>query len=252
MAFDANAGHIASCLSIADILTVLYFGILKIDPEKWLDENRDRFILSKGHAVMALYATLAEKEFFSKEVLATYGKDGCGLPCHSTKQSVRGVEVSTGSLGHGLPMAAGMAIAGKKDQKNYKVFVLMGDGETQEGTTWEAALFASQHKLDNLILIVDYNKLQLFGRTNDILNLEPFAKKWESFGWSVREVNGHNFSEIEDVLLAVPFQCQKPSVIIANTIKGKGASFMENRPEWHDKKLTKDDYELAIKELTNI
>ena len=248
MAFVAQAGHIASSLSIADILAVLYFGILKIDPKEYLNENRDRFILSKGHSVMALYAVLAEKGFFSEEEIENYCKDASKMPGHSTRNSIPGVEVSTGSLGHGLPITCGISLNGKLDSKDYKVFVLMGDGEMQEGTTWEASLFASNHKLDNLTLIIDYNKLQLFGRTNDVLNLEPLRPKLESLGWSVREIDGHNHLEIETALLKVPFEKQKPSCIIAHTIKGKGASFMENRIEWHDKKLSKEDYQKALEE----
>ena len=249
MAFRAKAGHIASALSIADILTVLYSGILKISPNDYSNENRDRFILSKGHAVMALYATLAERGFFPEKDIENYCKDGSMMPGHSTKNSVPGIEVSTGSLGHGLPMACGISLAGKKDGKDYRVFVLMGDGEMDEGTTWEASLFAAHHKLDNLTLIVDYNKLQLFGKTNEVLNLEPLVKKLESFGWSVREINGHSHSEIESVLSIVPFEEGKPNAVIAHTIKGSGVSFMENKIEWHDKKLSQDDYYGAIEEL---
>jgi len=251
MAFTAQAGHIASSLSTADILAVLYFGILKVDPKGYLDNNRDRFILSKGHSVMALYAALAEKGFFSEEELKNYCKDASKMPGHSTRNSVPGVEVTTGSLGHGLPIACGMALNGKLDSEDYKVFVLMGDGEMDEGTTWEASLFASHHKLDNLTLIVDYNKLQLLGRTNEVLNLEPFHSKLECLGWSVVQVDGHNHSEIEAVLSKVPFELDKPSCIIAHTVKGKGISFMENRLEWHDRKLSEEDYQKCLRELEN-
>lgn len=251
MAFISQAGHIGSSLSIADILAVLYSGILKINPKEYLNESRDRFILSKGHAVLALYAVLAEKGFFSEEQIENYCKDGSKMPGHASRNSLPGIEVSTGSLGHGLPIACGISLSGKLDSKDYKVFVLMGDGEMDEGTTWEASLFASHHKLDNLTLIIDYNKLQLFGRTNDVLNLEPFRLKLESLGWSVQEVDGHNHSEIEAALSKVPFERQKPSCIIAHTVKGKGVSFMENRLEWHDKKLGKEDYQKALEELKN-
>ena len=249
MAFEARASHIGSSLSEVDILTVLYFKILSIDPKNpWFDD-RDRFILSKGHGVAALYATLSQKGFFPENILDTYCKEGGKLPGHSTRNCAPGVEVSTGSLGHGLPMGAGMALAGKRDKKNYRVFVLMSDGECDEGTTWEAALFASHHGLDNLIVIIDYNKLQAFGRTNEVLNLEPLKEKWQSFGWKVKEIDGHNFSEIENALSRIPFEKTKPSLIIANTVKGKGISFMEDKLEWHYKNLTQEDYGKALKEL---
>jgi transketolase len=246
MIFTSQSPHIGSALSCVDILTVLYFKILAIDPKNpWL-ENRDRFILSKGHAASALYATLAQRGFFSEEVLNSYCLDGGKLPGHSTMHCVPGVEVSTGSLGHGLSIGAGMAIAAKGDNKNYRVFVLMSDGECDEGSVWETAMFASHHKLDNLIAIIDYNKLQAFGRTNNVLNLEPLKEKWISFGWAVKEIDGHNFTEIEKSL---NIRRSKPSVIIAHTIKGKGISFMENKLEWHYKSPNKEEYNLAIKEL---
>ena len=249
MIFDSRTSHLGSSLSAVDILTVLYFKILKIDPKNPLDENRDRFILSKGHAAAALYAALAERGFFPKEILDGYCRDGGKLPGHSTRGCVPGVEVSTGSLGHGLPMGAGMAIAAKNDGKNYRIFILMSDGECEEGSVWEAALFASHHQLDNLIGIIDYNKLQAFGRTNEILNLEPLKKKWEDFGWKVKEVDGHSFSEIEESLSKIPFEKGKPSLLICHTIKGKGVSFTEDKLEWHYKNLTKEEYDMALKEL---
>lgn len=249
MFFDSQTAHLSSSLSEVDILAVLYFKILSIDSKNPTAENRDRFLLSKGHGAAGLYATLAQRGFFAESVLNTYCKDGGKLPGHSTRNCAPGVEVSTGSLGHGLPMGAGMALAGKRDGKNYRVFVLMSDGECEEGSVWEAALFASHHQLDNLIGIIDYNKLQAFGRTNEVLNLEPLAKKWQSFGWQVKEINGHNFSEIENALSQIPFEKTRPSLVIANTVKGKGVSFIENKLEWHYKNLTKEEYELALKEL---
>ena len=245
MMFDSQTAHIGSCLSCVEILTYLYFKVLR----NQLKENRDRFVLSKGHAAAALYATLAQKGFFSAKILDGYCKDGGKLHGHPTKGSVPGIEASTGSLGHGLPIGNGIALAGKKDKKNYRVFVLMSDGECDEGSNWEAALFAAHHKLDNLTAVIDYNKLQAFGRTNEVLNLEPFADKWKAFGWQVKEVNGHNFSEIKRAFIKIPFRKGKPSLIIAHTIKGKGVSFMENKLEWHYKSLTKDEYEKAIKSL---
>ncbi len=249
MIYQSKSAHIGSSLSCVDILTILYFKILKINPQNPLADNRDRFILSKGHAAAALYAVLAEKGFFSEKLLESYCQDGTKLAGHSTKQSVPGVEVSTGSLGHGLSMGAGMAFSAKNDGKDYRIFVLMSDGECQEGSVWEAALFASHHKLDNLIGIVDYNKIQAFGRTNEVLNLEPFKKKWEDFGWSVKEANGHNFSELEDAFSKIPFENKKPSLLIAHTIKGKGISFIEDKLISHYKYFTKEEYEAALKEL---
>jgi len=245
MMFDSQTSHTGSCLSCVEILTYLYFKVLR----NQLKENRDRFILSKGHAVAALYATLAQKGFFPEKILDGYCQDGGKLAGHSTKGSVPGIEASTGSLGHGLPMGVGMALAGKRDKKNYRVFVLMSDGECDEGSNWEAALFATHHKLDNLIAIIDYNKLQAFGRTNEVLNLEPLADKWKAFGWQVKEVDGHNFSEIKKAFSKIPFRKGKPSLIIAHTIKGKGVSFMENKLEWHYRNLTEDEYKKAIKSL---
>lgn len=250
MMYEARTAHLSSCLSCVDILTVLYLKILKIDPKNPLAENRDRFLLSKGHAVAALYAVLSKSGFFPEEVLETYCENGERLPGHSTRDTVPGIEVSTGALGHGLPIGAGLALAAKKDGKDYRTFVLISDGECEIGSVWEAGLFASHHKLDNLIAIVDYNKLQAFGRVKDILNIEPLAKKWESFGWAVKEVDGHNFFELEKALSKIPFENKKPSLLIAHTIKGKGVSFVENRFEWHYFSLTKEQYEQAIKELS--
>ena len=252
MIFSSQTSHIGSCLSCVDILTVLYFKILKIDPRNPLIENRDRFILSKGHAVAALYATLAERGFFDKTLLKKYCIDGSNLLGHASRNSVPGIEISTGSLGHGLAMGNGMAIAGKRDNKKYRVFVLLSDGECDEGSTWEAILFAGHHKLDNLIAIVDYNRWQAFGRIKDVLNLEPFAQKWQDFGWSVKEVNGHKFQEVYQALKKIPFEKNKPSVLIAHTIKAKGLSFLENKLESHYRSLTKDEYKIAIKEINDL
>jgi len=249
MVFNSQTSHIGSAFSIVDILTVLYFNILSIDPRNPWAEDRDRFILSKGHAAAALYATLALRGFFHEDILNKYCINGGLLPGHSTKDCVPGVEASTGSLGHGLSMGIGMAIAGKFDKKDFRVFVLLSDGECNEGTVWEAAMFASHHRLDNLIAIVDYNGLQAFGPTKEVLDLEPFANKWISFGWECREIDGHDFLEIQDTLNIVPFSKNKPSIIIAKTIKGKGVSFMENKLAWHYKSPSKDQYKLALEEL---
>jgi len=250
MIFNSQTSHVGSALSCVDILTVLYFRILNVDPKNPQADNRDRFILSKGHAASSLYATLAQKRFFPEEILNEYCKDGGRLPGHSTKGCVPGVEASAGSLGHGLAVGAGMAITGKRDNKKYKVFVLMSDGECDEGSVWETAMFAAHHKLDNLAVIIDYNKLQAFGKTNDVLNLEPLREKWFSFNWQVQEIDGHNFTQIEKTLNNVPFEKDKPNLIIAHTIKGKGISFMENKLEWHYKSPNKEEYNLAIKELS--
>lgn len=248
--FLSKESHVGSALSCADILTVLYFGILKINPKKPKDENRDRFILSKGHAVAALYAVLAEKGFFNKKFLKTFCQNGSFLPGHSTKNTAPGVEVSTGGLGHGLPMGVGMALATKRDKKKHRIFVLMSDGECNEGTIWESALFAAHHKLDNLVVIVDYNGQQGLGESKDIINNEPFKDKWTAFGWQVKEVNGHDFSSIEKILSHVPLKINKPSIIIAKTTKGKGVSFMEHDPlSWHYKNPNEEQYHLAITEL---
>lgn len=249
MTYESQTAHIGSSLSEVDILAVLYFKILSVDPKNPLFDERDRFILSKGHAAAALYATLAQRGFFSEEILDTYCQDGGKLPGHSTKGCVPGVEASTGSLGHGLPMGNGMALAAKNDGKKYRIFVLMSDGECEEGSVWEAAMFASHHKLDNLIGIIDYNKLQAFGRTNEVLNLEPLKKKWEDFGWQVKEIDGHNFAEIEKSLSQIPFKEGKPSLVIAHTVKGKGISFMENKLESHYLPPNKEQYLRALKEI---
>jgi len=249
MIYRSSGAHIGSSLSCVDILTFLYFRVLKIDAENPLNPDRDRFILSKGHAAAALYAVLAKKGFFKEKLLETYCQDGTRLVGHSTRQSAPGVEVSTGSLGHGLPMGIGMALAAEKDKKNYRVFVLLSDGECQEGSNWEAALFAGHHKLDNLITIIDYNKIQALGRTNEVLTLEPLAKKWEDFGWAVKETDGHNFKELEKSFSEIPFEENKPSLLIAHTIKGKGISTIEGKLISHYKHFSKEEYETALKEL---
>jgi transketolase len=251
MIFISQAPHIGSALSCVDILTVLYFKIMRIDPHNALMRNRDRFILSKGHAASVLYATLAQKGFFSEKILDTYSLNESRLTGELTNWAT-GVEVSTGGLGHGLPMGAGMAVAAKRDNLDYRTFVLLGDGECDEGSVWETAMFASHHKLDNLIGIVDYNKLQAFGRTNEIINLEPFIDKWTAFGWAAKEIDGHNYFQIEETLNNLPFIKDKPSMIIAHTIKGKGISFLEDKLESHYKSPTKEQYELALKELEQI
>lgn len=245
MMFDSQTSHLGSCLSAVDILTVLYFKILNISAKNPLAENRDRFILSKGHAAAALYAALAERGFFPEEILDTYCQNGGKLPGHSTRGCAPGVEVSTGSLGHGLPMGAGMAIAAKNDNKGYRIFVLMSDGECEEGSVWEAAMFASHHKLDNLVVIVDRNWWQAFGKTEEILQLEPLEDKFRVFHWNVQRINGHNFKALEKAFTNL--SAQKPNIIIAETIKGKGVPFLEGKLESHYCSLNKKQYEEAIR-----
>lgn len=249
MIYSAGASHIGSCFSLVDILVVLYAGILRINSDKPDDYGRDRIILSKGHAAAAMYAVLAEKGFFSKEWLRSYCKDGSKLGGHITHHGIPGVEVSTGSLGHGLPIGCGMALSAKRDLDSYRVFVLLSDGECNEGSVWEAALFAAQHHLDNLIAIIDYNKIQSFGRTKEVLDLEPFLDKWRSFRWAVKEIDGHNHNQIQECLESVPFRDSMPSVIVAHTIKGKGVSFMENQLSWHYKSPDAVQFAQALKEL---
>lgn len=249
MTHRANASHIGTCLSIADLLAVLYGEVLHVDSARPDRPSRDRFILSKGHGAAAAYAVLAERGFFPKEWLETYYQDGSQLAGHITHHGVPGVEVSTGSLGHGLSIGCGMALAGKRDSQDYRVFVLLSDGECDEGSTWEAALFAPHHHLDNLIAIIDYNKIQSFGRIKEVLDLEPLARKWRAFGWVVREINGHDFGQIDDALKSAPFKISQPSCIIAHTIKGKGVSFMENQLAWHYKSPNDEQLRQALAEL---
>lgn len=249
MTHRGKSSHIGSSLSIADLLTVLYNGVLRIDASQPKWPLRDRFILSKGHGCAVVYAALAEKGFFSLDWLDTYYLDGSHLPGHITQNGIPGVEASTGSLGHGLSIGCGMALAGKVDNMPYRIFVLLSDGECDEGSTWEAVLFAGNHHLDNLISIVDYNKIQACGRVKEISDLEPLSAKLKAFKWTVKEIDGHNFEEIENTLSSVPFDPGKPSCIIAHTVKGKGVSFMENEVSWHYK--SPDDAQLrqALTEL---
>lgn len=244
----SKGGHLGSSFSAIDILTALYFDVLKIDPQKPKDPNRDRFIMSKGHAAAGVYTTLCERGFFSPQKLGSYHSDGSVLAGH-VNYHVPGVEFSTGSLGHGLSIGAGVALGAKFDKKKYKSYVLLSDGECDEGSIWEAVLAAGHFKLDNLIAIVDYNKIQSFGRVEDIMELEPFAAKWKAFNWGVKEVDGHNFKELISALNSTPFKKGRPSVIIAHTIKGKGVSFMENTVEWHYHTPNDEHLKKALEEL---
>jgi transketolase len=245
----ANASHIGSSLSTADILATLYGRILKYDPARPDWPSRDRFILSKGHGCAALYAVLAECRFFPEEWLDTYYQNGACLAGHATHKGVPGVEVSTGSLGHGLPLGAGMALAGQRDGLSHRIFCLLSDGECDEGSTWEAALFAPHHRLANLIAIVDYNKIQSLGRVKEVLDLEPLAAKWIAFGWATREIDGHDLPALERALSEVPFERGRPSCIVAHTVKGKGVSFMEDKLQWHYTAPKGDEFLQALAEV---
>ena len=246
---NAGGGHLPTCLSMLDILTVLYYKVLRVDPKSMKDPDRDRFILSKGHGGVALYAILADKGFFDRNHLATHGKRGTILGGHPDMNKVPGVEASTGALGHGLPFGAGIALAGKKDGRLYRVFVVIGDGECQEGSVWEAALFASQNGLDNLVVILDYNKFQAMDRLETIIGLEPLADKWKAFGWAVQEVDGHDHEALAAAFTQAPFQKGKPSLIVAHTVKGKGISFMENVAVWHYRQPKPEEMKVACAEL---
>lgn len=249
MTHRARSSHIGSNFSLVEALTVLYGKVLRVDPSDPSWSDRDRFILSKGHACAALYAVLAERGFFPVEWLETFCQNGSRLAGHATHTHIPGVEVSTGSLGHGLSVAVGMALAAKRDAKAYRVFVLLSDGECNEGSNWEAIMFAPHHRLDNLIAIVDYNKIQSLGTVEEVLDLEPFADKWRTFGWAVREIDGHDVSKVETVFSQVPFEAGKPSCVIAHTVKGKGVSFMEHKLLWHYRSPQGEEYEAALAEL---
>lgn len=248
MVHGANSSHIGTCLSMADILAVLYGGVLRVDPTRPDWPGRDRFILSKGHGAAAVYAALAERGFFQRVWLEEYCRDGSRLGGHITSHGVPGVEVSTGSLGHGLSIGCGMALAGKHDARPYRVFVMLSDGELDEGSNWEPILFAPHHGLDNLVAIVDYNKIQSFGSISEVLELHPLAEKWRAFRWEVREIDGHDYSQIEGALSA-PAPPRRPVVVIAHTVKGKGVSFMEGQLAWHYKAPDAAQLASALEEL---
>ena len=241
--------HLGSSLSCVDILVALYWGIMNIDPSNVSNPERNRFILSKGHAATALYAVLELKGLLKDDLLSSYAIDGESLPEHPTLGCAPGVEVVSGSLGHGLSLGLGMALAGKIRDHKYLNFVLMSDGKCNEGSVWEAAMLAPAIGVDNLVAIVDYNKWQATGRSNKITSLAPLDKKWEAFGWSTYEVDGHNTSELLGILQNIPDSSSKPVAIIANTIKGKGVSFMEDDNNWHYRIPTSDEVEEAFKEL---
>ena len=248
MIYDAKTGHTGGSLSSVDILVALYYEIMKIDPKnpKW--ESRDRFVLSKGHSVEGYYTILADSGFFPKDELKYFCKFNSRLIGHPSVK-IPGVEMNTGALGHGLSVAVGMALAGKMDKKNYKVYVLMGDGELAEGSIWEGAMAAGHYKLDNLIGIIDRNHLQISGNTENIMSLENLKEKWNSFGWNVLVEDGNNIKKMIDIFKKIPIVKEKPHLIIANTVKGKGVSFIENDAKWHHKVPNIEQLERAMKEL---
>ena len=245
----AGRGHMGSAFSLVEILMVLYDDILKYDSKnpKW--KNRDRFVLSKGHGCLALYAILAERNFFDKEKLLTFCKSNSILGGHP-EYKIPGVEASTGSLGHGFSICIGFALNERYEKLHYRTFVVLGDGETNEGSVWEAALSAGKHKLSSLTVIIDYNKQQSYASTYEVQNLEPFVDKWKSFGFSVKEVDGHDIGQLREAFTNLPINQDKPNAIICHTIKGKGIKFAENNLEWHHKsKLSKEEIDSLYKAL---
>lgn len=249
MLTESASGHPGGSLSATDIVTALYFSEMKVDPDNPKCEDRDRFVLSKGHAAPVLYAALAEKGFFEKRHLSTLRKVGSILQGHPNMNDTPGVDMSTGSLGQGLSAANGMALAGKLDKKDYRVYVITGDGELEEGQIWEAAMTSAHYKLDNLTVFVDNNHLQIDGKVSEVMNPEPIADKFKAFGWNVIEINGHDFEEIFKAIDAAKSTKGMPTVIIANTVKGKGVSFMENQAGWHGTAPNREQCEQALKEL---
>lgn len=245
MTHAARASHVGTCMSAADILAVLYGSALRVDPKQPAWVTRDRFLQSKGHGAAALYAVLAERGFFPVDWLDRYCQDGSPLAGHVTHRGVAGVEASTGSLGHGLSLGCGMALAGR--EVGSRSYVLLSDGELDEGSIWEAVLFAGHHRLDNLCAIVDYNKIQSFGRTADVLDLEPLDAKFQAFGWEVRVIDGHDHAAL--ALALGTLAKGKPTAVVAHTVKGKGVSFMEDRLEWHYRSPSAEQLAAALAEL---
>jgi transketolase len=252
MTSRGGSSHVGAALSIADILAVLYGKTLNVDPTNPKLATRDRFILSKGHAGAAVYATLAECGFFPIEKLKSHYQDGSDLSGHVSHKGVPGVEFSTGSLGHGLPVATGMAYAAKVSGASHQVYTLLSDGECDEGSNWEAILFAAHHKLDRLVAIIDYNKIQSLAPVEETIGLEPFTDKWRSFGWSVIETDGHDHQQLTDSFNKARMASGKPTCIIAHTTKGKGVSFMENSVLWHYRTARGEELESALVELEDV
>ena len=246
---SAKCGHPGGSLSIADIVTYLYFAEMNIDEKNPKMADRDRFVMSKGHAAPALYSVLANRGFFPVEDLKTLRKTDSYLQGHPDMKGTPGVDMSTGSLGLGISAACGMALAAKVNEDGYRVYCAVGDGESEEGQVWEAAMFAAHYKLDNLTVFIDFNGLQIDGKVTDVMNPTPHDKKFEAFGWNVITIDGHNFEEIENAVNAAKACKGKPTAIIANTVKGKGVSFMENKASWHGKAPSDDEYAIAMAEL---
>jgi transketolase len=249
MSHAAQAAHLASSLSCADIVTAAYWHVLNINPAQPKDPLRDRFILSKGHAAAALYATLAMKGYFPLAELDTFCQDGGRLAEHPPANLLPGVEAATGSLGHGLPLGCGMALSGRIKGERFRVFALLSDGENNEGSVWEAAMFASAQKLDNVCVIVDYNKWQATARSNETLMLAPLREKWAAFGWDAHEIDGHDVAALAAAMQRIPNGSGRPVALIAHTVKGKGVSFMEDDNNWHYRAPTADEVVKAKKEL---
>jgi len=251
--YHAKAGHIGGPLSATDLLVTLYFNEMNISPENPNDENRDRFVLSKGHAAVALYSVLALRGYFPVEELKTFDSIDSRLQGHPDMNALPGVDMSTGSLGQGISAAVGMALGAKLQNKDFRTYCILGDGESQEGQVWEAADMAAKYSLDNLVVILDYNKLQQFGWAGEngkrqIPVMEP-EKRWEAFGWHVISIDGHNFQEINDAFSIARTIAGKPTIIIANTVKGKGVSFMENEYSWHSRVPSDEEYKRAMEEI---
>jgi transketolase len=249
MSHAAQAAHLASSLSCCDVVAVAYWHVLRIDPTQPKDPLRDRFILSKGHAAAALYSALAFKGYFPVAELETYCRDGGRLAEHPPANLLPGVEAATGSLGHGLPIGCGMALSGRIQGQTFRVYALLSDGENNEGSVWEAAMFAAAQKLENICVIVDYNKWQATARSNDTLMLAPLREKWSAFGWDAVEIDGHDVGRLAELMQHVPNGSGKPVAIIAHTVKGKGVSFMEDDNNWHYRAPTADEVVKAKKEL---
>ena len=249
--YTAASGHIGGSLSVADILTVLYFDVMKVDPENPQAPDRDRLVLSKGHTTPALYAALALRGYFPKEELKLFRSIRGHMSGHPDMVHVPGVDMSTGSLGQGISAAVGMALAGKIDRKDYRVYAVLGDGEIEEGQVWEAAMAAAKYCLDNLTAVVDVNGLQIDGSTADVMPSEPLDKKFEAFNWNVIHVDGHDLAALEDAFAQAAACTGKPTVLLAGTVKGKGVSFMENDAGWHGKAPNEEQYAVAREELRN-
>ena len=250
--YNAGCGHPGGSLSMADVMTYLYFEEMNVDPKNPKAEGRDRFVLSKGHTAPVLYAALAERGFFPKEDLKTLRKTTSYLQGHPDMKGTPGVDMTTGSLGLGFSAACGMALSGKINKKDYRVYTVLGDGESEEGQVWEAAMFAAHYKLDNLVAVLDWNGLQIDGPITEVMNPTPHDEKFKAFGWHVISIDAHNFDEIEAALAEAKTVKGKPTVIIAKSIKGKGVSYMENKCEWHGAAPKQDLYEVAVADLEKI